>query len=233
MVEIVLMGQKRSNDYVKLVKAIHSLSTSLRLFAIINSFNELLELTSKYPIDILVIDYDILKEKNNINLNSLSQVLKRIIVLVKNETNYIENPNNKYIFAKPTSLIRTLEKSIFITSTKDTKDNTIVKIAQELKYLSYNFSYIGTKYLIECIYHLYIKEQAYNDCSLKSIYTLLAKKHNKSENNIKCNIARATSIMFCECEEKKLKSYLGISSLPKTGVKLVIQTILNKLNQIY
>ena len=105
-------------------------------------------------------------------------------------------------------------------------------IFEELKFLGYNPAYYGTKYLVECIYYIYKNYGIYDENSIAEVYPIIAKKYNKTINNIKCNITRATSMMFCECEEEKLKEYLGMCTLPKTGSRVIIQTIINKLHRL-
>lgn len=106
------------------------------------------------------------------------------------------------------------------------------KIKQELKKIAYNFSYKGTSYLVETIYILYRSfHKKPEECNLEDeIYPLVAEKYNTSANNVKCNIRNATDKMFYDCDEEVLKSYFGMYLMLKPGPKLVIRTVLKKLN---
>lgn len=99
----------------------------------------------------------------------------------------------------------------------------------ELKKLNYNFSYNGTKYLAESIYQSYHMQDIYNINLNKDVYTIVAKKYNKSVNNIKCNITHATKWMYYDCDEKTLEEYYRFFYRKKPTVKEVIVAILNNL----
>lgn len=230
MIEVVLV-KSSNNNYIKLINAINSLSQSIRVFKIITNENEILELNPDNFVDILIIEYTNFELINNITLLKLTSNLKLIIILTNNKV--IEyNSSNKCIFCDINHVSQILQK--YVNSIPNTSNNiecTIKKqIENELKYLGYNPSYYGTKYLAECIYCLYVNKDLYYESSMNNIYSIIGKKYNKSKNTIKCNITRATNIMFYECEEKKLKNYLGLCSLPRTGTKIIVQTIINKLN---
>lgn len=106
------------------------------------------------------------------------------------------------------------------------------KIKEELNYLGYNFKYYGTMYILEVIQILYDRYNGEVGYLEKTIYPIVAKNHNKTVNNIKCNIVNATDIMICECEESKLIKYLGYYNFSKPGPKKIIEAILNKIKYI-
>lgn len=63
----------------------------------------------------------------------------------------------------------------------------------------------------------------------KNIYPLIAKKYNKSVNNIHTNIKQATKYMYRDCDSNILKNYFCFYDDVKPTEKQVIYTILNKL----
>lgn len=65
----------------------------------------------------------------------------------------------------------------------------------------------------------------------KCNYTYLARKYNKTINNIKCTIINATNSMYFDNEEEKLMKYLKEYSLPKQGPKQIILSILEHIKQ--
>lgn len=229
MIEVVLI-KKLNNNNIELINKINSINKSIRLFKIITNKEEFLNIITNHSIDVLIIDNDIFEEIDLVAFTNLTVLIKNIIIL-NNETFISDFKfNNKYFFANETQLPELLNTYLLNQNNDNTNKNIIMKkISEELKYLGYNLSYYGTKYLMECIYYFYENQNSFDENTIKSIYSILAKKYNKSENNIKCNITRATSIMFCECEENKLKKYLGLCSLPKTDSKIIIQTVLNKI----
>lgn len=225
MTEILLMKEKII-DSINLVNTINALSPNIRIYKIISNLDECLSIVEKHSIDLLLIEYNLFIDLNIIDYTKIDKNVKHIIVLVENDNNQI---NSKYIFSNNENLLTNINKvlKLNINNKNDKKF-----IFEELKYLGYNPAYYGTKYLVECIYYIYKNYGIYDENSIAEVYPIIAKKYNKTVNNIKCNITRATSIMFCECEEKKLKEYLGMCTLPKTGSRVIIQTIINKLHRL-
>ena len=228
MIEVLLV--KELNNNIEIINNINSVSPYIKLFKILSNVNEILSVISNNSINILIIDELLFNKLDVVEFSKIETYVNSIIILTNNLSH--TNFNNKCIFSTekqlPNLLTNYLQDDKFMSSTNE-KNIIMNKIANELKYLGYNLSYYGTKYLMDCIYYLYKHENYFDEITIKSVYSILAKKYNKNENTIKCNITRATSIMFCECEENKLKKYLGMCCLPKTGSKIIIETVLNKI----
>lgn len=111
-----------------------------------------------------------------------------------------------------------------------TDNNLRNKIIKELIYLGYDFSYIGTRYLIKTIEYIVANPDKYLKNLENYIYLELAKSNNTSIHNVKCNINRATTMMYAACEVNKLKKYFGFSNDVKPKVKTVINTVVNKVS---
>ena len=97
----------------------------------------------------------------------------------------------------------------------------------ELEKIHYNFSYIGTEYLIETIYILIINEKVSGYNLEKEIYPLVAKMYQTTIKNVKNNILNATDKMYYDCEEKILKKYIvyNIKPTPKKIIKFVLENL--------
>lgn len=104
-------------------------------------------------------------------------------------------------------------------------DETYQMIVEELKKLSYNYSYRGTKYLAIAIYLLNKKKK--NNLE-RDIYPIIANIYGKTAHNIKCNITNATSNMYMDCREEVIEKYFGVMLKPTP--KYVIYEIMKKLN---
>ena len=104
------------------------------------------------------------------------------------------------------------------------------KISSELEYLGFDFSYIGTKYLYDCIYECYLSDTLYNINFSKHIYPILTKKYNKSQVSIKANIFQAIGQMYRTIDKDKISTYFGYSLLDKPTTKEIIFTILQKIS---
>ena len=105
------------------------------------------------------------------------------------------------------------------------------QIQEELEKLNFNFSYIGTKYLIDCIYECYYQNKIYDVNLNKDIYPIVSKKFNKSINSIRANIFQSISIMYYDNDENNLSNYFGYKILSKPKNKDLIIHILQKLHK--
>jgi DNA-binding LytR/AlgR family response regulator len=73
------------------------------------------------------------------------------------------------------------------------KENIREKIISELNDIGYNFKYIGTVYLLEAIIYIYKSNNLdLLDNLERNVYKYISFKYNKSVNNIKTNIIKAT-----------------------------------------
>lgn len=224
----ILLIRKNITKSISLMNKINLINSNIRIFKIITSIKEGLEIINQTSIDAIIIDYEIFKEINIMDFSNLENSIKFMIII-----------SDKLIITKQGKCIFSAEENVSKNILKLTKqylnnENDIKEfISEELKYLGYNLSYKGSKYLLECIYYIYKHYDKYDEDNYSEVYSVIAQKYNTSINTLKCNITRATSIMFIECEESKLKSYLGTCTLPKTGSRIVIYTILNKLNKMF
>ena len=105
------------------------------------------------------------------------------------------------------------------------------KISNYLVYLNYNLSHFGTMYLIETIFEIYYKKDYLGDDIKNNIYSVLAKRYNKSINTIYTDIKQATASMYEKRNEKILVDFFKLKECRKTKVTQVIFTILNKLKK--
>ena len=194
-------------------------------------------------IDIILLDlklpnYDGMQILNYIEKNNLIKY-KDSIIIISGETDLLlKISRNEYIhsFINKLSGFDKIKKEIKeLIEIKDFEKNSIeYKVYKELKKLNFNFSYIGTQYLLEAITSLYdynvnIKEPKIE----KNIYPIIAKKHKKTVNNIKTNILHTCNLMYYDCEDKTLKQYFEDPYIKKPTPKATIITILNHLKYKY
>lgn len=105
------------------------------------------------------------------------------------------------------------------------------KIWQELNYLKFDFSRVGTRQLSYCI--LLCIRHPYCITNLdKYCYSVLAKKYSVTPNTVKYNIYTTIESSYYNCDENILKDYfhLGFVSKPKTKeiIVSIYQHILSK-----
>lgn len=232
-----------SNDiyyYKKLINfLVNSNLQEIRLINFVSNEQDSLDIINSVDLDIILLD---------INLTNLSSLLSRIsdvqrkklkfsiIVISDAKTNIHINNSMIYTYIdKDTNfdnIIKSINNLIIQKGLSHYSHEIIIreKIRVELKYIGYNLSYNGSRYLEETIFELYKNKESYVDNLSKDIYPIIAKKYDKSVNTIKCNIIRATDIMYCECNIERLKSYFKFYADSKPKPKLVAFTILNKLD---
>lgn len=224
-----------------LINCICSQIPDVRLYNVVSTGKEALEIIKNTKVDIILLDLKLPDMSGNeiihyIQENNLDIYINSIIIT----SAYIDLinllPTNKYIFsyafkgADTNFLISEIKKLIISKKHFSEKNLLIQKINKELHKLNFNFSYIGTRYLSECIYIAYYLDDKYNIVLQKDVYPIIAKKYNKTISNIKSNINKVTIHMYYDCDEKVLKNFLGIDILnynPKP--KEIIMNIIEKL----
>lgn len=112
-------------------------------------------------------------------------------------------------------------------------------ITKEIKGLSHNFNFVGTKYLIDSIYLLYSLKMYYKFSLESDVYPAIANKYCDTANTIKGAIVYATDKMFYDCDEKILQDYLdedifceGNIIDSKPGPKKIIRAVLKRIKDI-
>lgn len=224
-----------------LINCIGSQIPDVRLYNIASTGKEALEIIKNKKIDIILLDLKLPDISGNeiihyIQENSLDKYINSIIIT----SAYIDLinllPNNKYIFsyvfkgADTNFLISEIKKLITFKKQFSEKNLLIQKINKELHKLNFNFSYIGTRYLSECIYIASYLDDKYNIILQKDVYPIIAKKYNKTVSNIKSNINKATIHMYYDCDEKVFKNFLGIDvSNYNPKPKEIIMNIIEKI----
>ena len=225
-----------------LINVISQELPNVRINCISSTGKETLTILKNHSIDIIILDltlnddvtgFDII---NYIDSNNLVQYKNSIIIYTGNLQSLSILRNNPYVYTYISKingmeiLIKNINELIIKCKKNLNKQNILEKIINELKLLHFNFSYNGTKYFLECIYEIYLTSD-YNNINLKgNIYPIIAKRYNKSVNNIKSNITQSYIRMCNSCSisylEKYTNLYLG-KEHPK--IKDLIQCILRKL----
>lgn len=231
MVKILLVQENKDN-YIELINNINSLNDKSKLYKSVNNKQDAINIISHNSIDILIIEYDIFKTFNMLEFTDIDKIVNYIIILNEKAENFSNNYKEKLIFINKKILINTLEDVIHLCNSKNEYSEEILiknKIRHELKNIGYNMGYIGSKLLVECIYCFYKDYDSFDEKYIKDTYPIAGKIYHKSANTVKGAIRRATSMMFFDTDENKLIEYFGTCTLPKTGVKIVVESVLNKL----
>lgn len=220
----VLIIEKDMKYCNKLIRVIGN-NFDLKFCMISSHYEEIENGLKEFDFNLIIIEYELIDE-----FKSILEKYSNIVMVIYSDKGKNEF-NNLYI-NKTDSPEEVLSKLMSLLNNNIINYSLKLEIKNELKYLGYNPKYCGTKYLFEVIYILLNNEQYnYNDNLEKDIYPIIAKKHGKSVNTIKCNIINATDMMVCECEENKLLEYLGYYDFSKPGPKKIIESIVLRLSK--
>lgn len=146
------------------------------------------------------------------------------IILINNKNIHIPNTFDKYIYKELTNLSDTcIYKCLNLLINQSDLNNLDNRITDYLVTLGYNFSLLGTQYLLESLNYI-TKNKIFEKINLeKNIYPYLAKKHNVSINNIKCNITLATKKMTYNFEKTNIsESFFCDEITTKSVIKYFI-----------
>ena len=235
----LLIIDKDINSSMYLLNYISENSYQVRVHSIASNLAEGIKILNTGLIDITLINVDddinsIIHNLHTISNSFFEKYRKSIIVLSKNVDN-VSSDSYVYEYVSSTEDI----SMIFLKISEIAKNkiaelnNSILlsKIYEELKYIGYNPSYYGARYLAESIALIYNNYDSSENLN-KNIYPVIAKKHNKTVNTIKGDIRSATNSMFYECDETRLKNYFNFYTVSKPKPKVVIYTVLNKLYNV-
>lgn len=234
----LLIIDKNVNHSMKLLNEF-SKNNEIKVYNVTNTLLDGIKLLNTGIIDITIINLDctINEITNSFKLISKSYVekYKKSMIVLSNDASQLGSSDFVHSFLKDTEDISKIYiKTCEIVENKFYKINEfdlLAKINKELEYIGYNMSYTGTKYLSECIALIYSNHD-YSENLNKNIYPVIAKKYNKTVNNVKCSITCATTSMFYDCDETRLKNYFNFYTIIKPKPKVVIYTILNKIYNI-
>ena len=228
----LLIIDKDVNNSKLLLNYISENSCQVRVHSLANNLAEGIKILDTGLIDITLINLDddinsIITYLHTISSSYFEKYKKSILVL----SNNIENVSpDSYIYEYVSSkedISLIYLKICDIAKNKIAEQNNSIllnKIYAELKYIGYNPSYYGARYLAESIALIYNNYDSSENLN-KNIYPVLA-------NTIKGDIRSATNSMFYECDETRLKNYFNFYTVSKPKPKLVIYTVLNKLYNV-
>lgn len=212
-------------------------NNNIKLYGITSSVKEALKLIKKGKADIIILDLK-LEDSNGIEIikqfeTEENEKYKQSIIITSGEVKLInEVCHSPYVFSyyfKPLNFDEVLDSINKIVEESVYKEKIRVSIEKELEKLNFNFTYDGTKYLIDCIYRLYSQDELKDDILTKKIYQSMAKEYNKKANTIYCNIKQSINAMYYDCEEKVLKEYFKYDFITKPKPREVIYTITKKI----
>lgn len=207
----------------KIINSLSKLNKNMRINCLALSLEESLNIMKNEEIHCVILDLNVLEFKIEV-FEELCEYKKPIIII--SEKLIKTAHKNLYYVSNLDELIVKINKYL-----KEKVTLEIVKslIKKEFEILNFNFKYIGTKYLYECIIELYFYEEEIGDKYGNKLYPRIAKKYNKSVDSIYGDIKQAVKYMYRDCREEIIIDYFKFDYCVKPTIKEIISMILNKI----
>lgn len=169
-----------------LVNSICKKVPNIRLYSVVSTGIEAIDILKEKEVDIIILDLKLpdMEGKDVIDFISKNNIIKyksSVIAITEDIQLLTKIIGNEYIFtycSKTNDINFIIEKINDLLNIKEKKNQTnIIKeqIKIELENLNFDFSYIGTKYIYECIYQCYCKRIIYDVNLNKEIYPIISK----------------------------------------------------------
>ena len=162
----VLVVEDNFHYLKNLINILSDTNSKVKLYKISTDGKEAIDIikNQKNNIDIILLDlklpkFDGIQILNCMESNKLVKFKNSVIVISGEMDLILQIRNNPYLFsyiAKTSGIDKILMEIENLVNIKENEKSSIeYKIYNELKTLNYNFSYVGTKYLMETISLLY------------------------------------------------------------------------------
>ncbi len=231
----VLIVDDNLHYAMSLMNFINKKNTNIRVSHISADGNDAINIINNdNNINVILLDLELPKLNGNIVLEKIknkNRYYKSIIVISGNFDLIRKIKDTNMIFS---IISKTIDNNTLINKINELiecreKDIKKQKIIDELLFLGYDFSYKGTRYLVDVIEYIYMNQDKNIDVLERCVYPEIAKGYGTSVHNIKCNINRATNEMYCEADFSKIEKYLKMEKDVKPKLKTIINIIINKI----
>lgn len=224
----VLRVDNNLNYAQKILNEVLSKIPEINVKYIVTTVHETIEVLRKEEITLILLSsqlqdgtsFDVIKQIKAMNFISEPD----IIMISENMHTYNQSVKNQPIFVKTQTgknIQKTIQNYVYTRKNENEKKQIKDKIISEIKNIGYNFKYIGTIYIIESILYIYMSNNLELLDNLENnVYKYVAFKYQKSLNNIKTNIVKATMKI-------NRNSQIGFDYTPKLVISDVVVRILN------
>ena len=224
----VLIVDNNLNYAQKILNEVLSKIPEINVKYIVTTVHETIEVLRKEEITLILLSsqlqdgtsFDVIKQIKAMNFISEPDIIK----ISENMHTYDQSVKNQPIFVKTQTgknIQKTIQNYVYTRKNENEKKQIKDKIISEIKNIGYNFKYIGTIYIIESILYIYMSNNLELLDNLENnVYKYVAFKYQKSLNNIKTNIVKATMKI-------NRNSQIGFDYTPKLVISDVVVRILN------
>lgn len=234
---INILSADDNNKLVELIfKSIIRKNNEYRLMDYTYDGENTLKSILKYNPDVILLDINMPKiDGISIIKKIISEEKKKIpyiiiITAFKDKINFFRNNKNIYgIIDKGSgfsNLITEINRYLNNICKELEEENTEYKTKQELANFEFNFSNLGTTYLIDTIKYALEKEKINLE---GDIYLKLVRKYKVKVMNIKWNIEKSIKSMKRYTDNKTIEKYFNIDNINNLTIKNFITTVSNKI----
>lgn len=201
-----------------------------KILGIFYNVNEAMLTIIENEIDIIIFD----EYKQNMSCEEFFKIIdekyKNNIIFISSKTINLNNKMSRVICSKNLENNQIIDKIIDEILNKNV-ELIIERIKNELEKLKFNFSHVGTNYLISAIYEVYQKKHKKNINLSRDIYPIIGKNFIKDTNTIHTGIKREVINMYYDCEEEILKDYFDFNYYEeRPRLKEMIFKIISKID---
>lgn len=224
----VLIVDNNLNDAQKILNEVLSKIPEINVKYIVTTVHETIEVLRKEEITLILLSsqlqdgtsFDVIKQIKAMNFISEPD----IIMISENMHTYNQSVKNQSIYEKTQigkNIQKTIQNYVYTRKNENEKKQIKDKIISEIKNIGYNFKYMGTIYIIESVLYIYMSNNLELLDNLENnVYKYVAFKYQKSLNNIKTNIVKATMKI-------NRNSKISLDYTPKLVISDVVVRILN------
>ena len=213
--------------------------TDLYLRGYSNNIKKGFTLIKNIKPDILYLNLSCI-ENSEVYINEIFALDYPLIIFGLDEEFVCEESPKLYLSRNIKTIVRKMKAFLKNSGKEEILEKKFFNISPEkkqileadFKYLDFNFSLRGTKYIMECIFYIISMQNRLLVNNLnKNVYSVLASYHHTSVKNIKWSIIKSINNMFYKNVEipNKLNYYFEYHKIGKPTAKIVINTFITRL----
>lgn len=231
----LMIGDNNAN-IVNLINFFAYKKLDIKILGITQDIEKIINIVERNIVDFIIIDFS----HGSFNLKELLSKLeernfvkqKRSIIVLNDDNNLKEevksNPYISEFFIKPI-LLKDLYTTILRKCKLYNSKELYKSILDELYKLSFGAKYIGTQYISECIYEVFISGKKYEYNLFKDVLPILSKRYSKSIDSIYGDIKQAIKRMMRSCDQNIIINYFKFCEFERPKPKQIIDRVIENI----